>query len=300
MKKILLILFIVLSLFGTKISFAWDLNIWLNNTSLSETKNVSVKTKTWDVEDQLKLTAENLLKTRKIIIWRLIVAYIIYAWVMMVISMWEDEEKLSSAKRQIWYAVVALIFINIPWALYNAFSWKDTSDTVTWEAWNMATVYDRNIFMNSQFFWEVIWSIITFMQITIVAIAVIIFVYEWVKLMFAHWDEERASEAKNKIFYSVLWLVFIWVMEVWRNVMYSWNFNTDWRTAFAQLANLALFFARPVAVVFVTMAWYYYITRNWDEEKVNKAKSIIINTLIGIVILIWIYTILLDLKSLNI
>jgi len=81
--------------------------------------------------------------------------------------------------------------------------------------------------------------------------------------------------------------------------MYSWNFNTDWRTAFAQLANLALFFARPVAVVFVTMAWYYYITRNWDEEKVNKAKSIIINTLIGIVILIWIYTILLDLQSLD-
>jgi hypothetical protein len=33
---------------------------------------------------------------------------------MMMISLGTDEEKLSAAKRQIWYMLVALVFINIP------------------------------------------------------------------------------------------------------------------------------------------------------------------------------------------
>ncbi len=299
MKKIILSCFIIFSFFWQYKAFAWDLTIWLQNTNIWDTKFVSINAKSWDIETQLDSSAKNILKTFKIIIWRLIVAYIVYAWVMMVLAMWDDEEKLSSAKRSIWYAIIALIFINIPWTLYNALSWKQTTDDVTWPTWNMASIYDRNIFMNSQIFWDIIWSIITFMEITVVALAVIVFIYEWVKLMFAHWDEEQASETKNKIFYSILRLIFVWVMETWRNIMYRWDFTTSWRTAFWQLANLALFFARPVAVFFVALAWYYYITAWWDEDKVNKAKSIIISTLIAVAILIWIYTILLDLKSLN-
>jgi hypothetical protein len=35
--------------------------------------------------------------------------------------MGENEEDLSKAKRQLWYAIVALLFINIPGTLYEAF-----------------------------------------------------------------------------------------------------------------------------------------------------------------------------------
>jgi hypothetical protein len=51
----------------------------------------------------------------------LMVIYIVYTGAMMIMSMGSDEEQLSSAKRQIWYAAVALIFINIPGTLYEAF-----------------------------------------------------------------------------------------------------------------------------------------------------------------------------------
>jgi len=50
----------------------------------------------------------------------------------------------------------------------------------------------------------------------------------------------------------------------------------------------------------LTLAGYYYITSNGDEDKVKKAKSIIINVLIAIVLLLASYTFLLDLKTLTI
>lgn len=57
------------------------------------------------------------------------VIFFVYIGATMIISMGSDEEKLSSAKRQLWYMLVALVFINIPGTLYEAF-YKDGSTTV--------------------------------------------------------------------------------------------------------------------------------------------------------------------------
>ena len=56
------------------------------------------------------------------------VIYTVYIGAMMIMSMGSDEEQLSSSKRQLWYMLVALIFINIPERLYFAFS--KNGDTV--------------------------------------------------------------------------------------------------------------------------------------------------------------------------
>jgi hypothetical protein len=37
-----------------------------------------------------------------------------------------------------------------------------------------------------------------------------------------------------------------------------------------RLINLALFFAAPTALFFLTLAGYYYITSNGDEERAKK------------------------------
>lgn len=51
----------------------------------------------------------------------LLVIFSVYIGAMMIMSMGSDEEQLSSAKRQIWYMLVALLFINIPGTIYEAF-----------------------------------------------------------------------------------------------------------------------------------------------------------------------------------
>jgi len=48
----------------------------------------------------------------------------------------------------------------------------------------------------------------------------------------------------------------------------------------------------------MTLAAYYYITANGEEEKVKKAKNIIVNTVFATLILLAAYTFLLDLVTL--
>lgn len=300
MKKAFIKIFLLLSIiFSVNFVNAWNIDFWQAQDATSKIKDVSISAKTWDMKNQIWQTTNNILKTFKIVIWWLLVIYLVYAWMMMIISMWSDEARLSGSKKSIWYAIIWLLFVNIPWLLYSSFSDKRTTDDITRATWDWVTIYQRNIFMNSSVFWNTLWSIITFLEIVIVWIAIFMIVYSWIKIIIASWDEEKVSESKKKILWSLAWLIFIWIMEVWRNVMFKWDFKWQWQELFATLANLALFFAWPIAIFFLSLAGYYYITSGWDDDKVKKAKSIVFNTLIAVLILVWTYTILLDLKTLN-
>jgi hypothetical protein len=65
----------------------------------------------------------------KRILMGILVIFMVYIGAMMIMSMGSDEEKLSAAKRQLWYALVALVFINIPGTLYESF-YSDSSTSV--------------------------------------------------------------------------------------------------------------------------------------------------------------------------
>lgn len=300
MKKIFLKIFLFLSLVLTFWNlYAWSINFGDASTATTKITAVSINKKTWDMETQINAIGNNIFKTIKIAIWWLLVLYIVYAWTMMILSMWDDEKQLSTAKRSIWHAVVWLLFINIPTTLYNSLSDKNTTDDVTGAYWDVTTIYDRNIFMNSDIFGSTLWGIITFLEITLVAVAIFIFIYNGIKIMISAGEDKNVSEAKNKILYSLAGLIFIWIMEVWRNLVFIWDFKWAGQDMFSRLANLALFFAWPVAIFFLSLAWYYYITSWWEEEKIKKAKTIVINTVLATLILLWMYTFLLDLRTLN-
>ncbi len=53
------------------------------------------------------------------------------------------------------------------------------------------------------------------------------------------------------------------------SVVYSGNISGG-QTVFASIANLALFFAGPVAIFFLTIGAWYFITSAGDEERMKK------------------------------
>jgi hypothetical protein len=115
--------------------------------------------------------------------------------------------------------------------------------------------------------------------------------------MISRWREDEVTEAKNKITWSIIWLIFIWFIEGWKRIVYNGDVS-DWANLFHTMEELALFFAWPVAIFFLTLAWYYYITSNGEEDRVKKAKSIVINTFIATLILLASHAILKDLITL--
>ncbi len=303
MKKRYLVL-IVLAIIS--LSLFWETLAWYGNILWwDEIKKSSINIEEkmdawWDIVWSINNVWFSALSVIKLIIQGLLVIYIVYVGAQMVWAMWEDEETLSSAKRQIRYSVIALLFINIPWSIYRAIN-QDSYSKV-WERISNDNFLDKwtetNMFFDVFNFWYTFWDqVVWFLEVTILAIAIIIIIYEGIKLITSRWREERITEAKNKIVYGVLALVFVWIIEAWKNFAFSFKVS-EARNIFSNLADLALFFAAPVAFFFLTIAAYYYITSAWDEERIKKAKSIVINTILATLILLAAYTFLLDLAEL--
>ena len=241
----------------------------------------------------------SILNTVKIVLEWVLFIFMVYVWVQMIMAMGSDEEMLTNSKRQIWYTLIALVFINIPWTIYNAF-YNDTPESIwsPWPSWWRNSWDWWNIFLDIFDFWITVNdSIIWFIKVLIFAIAVFMIILAGIRIMTARGKEEAITEWKNKVIFSVIAIILVGFIESWKFVAFNWVIS-DWVNFFATLANLALFFAWPVAIFFLTLAWFYFVTANGDEERIKKAKSIVINVVIATLIILAAYTFLLDLATL--
>jgi len=298
MKKILFYLFILFGFLIMQNVFAWQFHIpWWDQ----HIEKVSAQLTSWtDIVWTINYHWFKILSILKLIVWWLLFIFIVYAGAQMIWSMWENEEDLSKAKRQLWYAIAWLLFINIPWTIYQSFH-KPSYSTVwnpTWQSGFENSSWEWNLFFDFVNFGYTFWDqVVWFLEVMIMAIAIVIIIYEALKLITSRWREERVTEARNKIVYSSLALIFVWMIAAWKHFAFSWVVS-EATSIFGSLADVALFFAWPTAFFFLTLAWYYYLTSAWDEEKIKKAKSIIINTIFAVIILLAAYSFLLDLADL--
>jgi hypothetical protein len=117
----------------------------------------------------------------------------------------------------------------------------------------------------------------------------------------SRWRDDVMKEHKNNIFYSLLWLVFVWLIWTWRDIIFDWaQIEIKSKAFFNHMVEFILIFAWPVAIFFLILAWYYFITASWDEDRIKKWKNIIINVILWFIILLMSYTFLLDLNNFKI
>ena len=259
--------------------------------------NVGEETNSW--WDIIKVVNEkwlSILHIFKTALQWILLIFIIYIGIQMVISMWTDEDKLTKWKNQLWYSLVAIMFINIPWTIYKVIHSESSVDISKERNWSTD---DPSILINNQWSWwlsDLLNNIVWFIEVIIFWIAIFTIVMHWIKIMSARWREEEVTKAKSKILYSLIAWIFVWFIEAWRRLAISWDI-VEWWKLFWKFSEIALLFAWPVAIFFLTLAWYYYITANWEEDRVKKAKSIIVNTLIWIILLVAMFTFLNDLSN---
>ncbi len=299
--KIIMIFILAFSIFYT--TNAW-IN-WLDSINWVDKitdHSLGSLPNSWDIAEDSKDLWFKILTVIKYIVSWLLIVYLVYAWAQMIMSMWSDEDKLSTWKRQLWYALVWLIFINIPWTIYEMFNVSNKSSldgSISWTWSSELSKNEESIFINTSIFDNTVnWWIVSFIEVAIFSIAVFMIVLAGIQIMTSRWRDEKITEAKNKIVWSIVWLVFVWFIEAWLSLVYNGSIE-DWKNLFQTIEELALFFAWPIAIFFLTLAWYYYITSNGDEERVKKAKSIIVNTVVATVILLASHAFLKDLISLQ-
>lgn len=82
------------------------------------------------LEEKANYAGLSVIRTVKVVTSALAVLYLVYAGVMMVVAN-GAEETLTKHKRQIMYALVAFLFINIPGQLFSLFGPKSAIDIST-------------------------------------------------------------------------------------------------------------------------------------------------------------------------
>lgn len=278
LKKIIISLTIAISFFAINNNITFAENIkWFNDI-----KNVNNEEKT--LKDTIESTWWKIIDWVRYIFSAVLITLIIYSWVRMVMSMWTDDDSLSKAKRSFWYALIWIIFINFPKFIY------DQITTNRWD-WN---------FVNLSGFSIILQNILTALEILILWISIFILVLEWIKLIaWARNNDNAFDKSKWKIKWVVLALIFLWFIELWKSFLWSWSIDELSTNIFSQVANLALYISAPIALFFLTLAWYYYIFSNWDEGKTKKWKNIIINTSVWVIILLCLYVLLNDISLLK-
>ncbi len=306
-NKIIILIGLFL-LFSLEFAFAkWVVDIGKSIGNWAVITDVSINP-VWglDALEKLQKWWFSVLHTLKIILSWVILIYLVFLGFQMIMAMWADD-KLAAAKRQIYYTMIAFMFINIPWQLYDVFSGKRNEDVTAKNNFSNITSTkdeviagtDSNMFVNF-FNWNTTienW-VVSFVKALVIWLVIMLFMMAWIGLISSGWNEEKRKKARIRFLNWIIGLIFLWVIQLWTVIAYSWSIK-KWQDLFAQLSNLALFFTWPVAIFFLVLGGFYYITSAWDEWKAKKWITIIKNTFIAVIILLASYAFLKDLWDLK-
>lgn len=249
--------------------------------------------------DKLNSAGFSVLHTAKVLVSGLAIIYLVYVGISMIMSS-SDEGALAKSKKQLMYSLVAFLFVNIPGQIYSVFSGKnpyDVTSGITASSYTTVQKGGSNIFVNF-LNWGVTVEdgILGFIRVALVGVAVLMFILAGFNLIGSAGSEEKVQGAKDKFLYGVVALVFMAIIQAWVTVVYSGDIPKG-QGIFAQMANMALFFAGPTAIFFLILGAYYYITSAGEEERAKKGKSIVVNTFIAVIILLASYAFLKDLAE---
>lgn len=202
----------------------------------------------------------------------------------------ENEENVTTAKRGLTYAIVAFVMISMSQEIGQIFDMRDHSILQNpQEILKRVRLFDRRV--------EII---MTFIKYVIGTYATLMIVKNGIKLITAGGKEEEATKQKMSLLYSMGGLVLIYIGDIFiKKVFYKIDKNVysgitgvhptvDAKAGVEQIVGITNFivsFVGPIAVLVLLVGAIMYATAGGEEDKMNKAKRLIISAAIGIIVI---------------
>ena len=285
-KKIFLILVALIS-FALSTNFAYaDLDIpgkeilkevSIHSDSFQDTKNVSIS--------DARNFGGSLLSIARLVVAGFALIYIVIIGANLIVSS-DDEGVVAKQKKQLFYSGIAFIFLNIPDVVYRIFmrtdnrnigagTWTDVSSQSVF--WNFSGVFGADNFIS---------SVISFLKVVAFVAAILSFIWGAIGLMTSRGQDEYKENAQNRMVYGVLGLLFLGIVEAWSYAFTQTGLQAEISKIAGNVFGLAFYFAAPVAVFFLILGAYYYITSAGDEDRASKGKKIFLYTFLASIILL--------------
>jgi len=200
----------------------------------------------------------------------------------------EKEETVTTQKKAITYGVIGLIMISIAGPIAEVFDFR---------AGNFLAE-DELLIERTELFGDATRLVVTFIKYFLGSLAALMFIRSGATLVMQGGNEEDVTREKKNLVYAIggLFMVILSDLLV-RRVLYSARFNTErsetviaideseFVSQLVAITNIIVGFVGPIMVLMLVVGGVLYVTAGGDEEKTNKAKKIIINSIIGVAII---------------
>ncbi len=244
--------------------------------------------------------------------------YVGFLWV----TSMGSEEKTTDGKNRIILILLGIFIINIPEILYRIITGSEyttvgfgqkiasvgqkISQSGTSTSISENSIKTCNYFFCPQnFFWSgTSTSVIQFLEMSMLVVAVVMFTWGWFMMFFWSGSEETSDTAKRRIGYGVIVLLITGFIEmIYRAIFFQVNLvgtASAINNVLITWAKFFLYFAGPIAIIYIIIGGYYYITSGGDEERTDRGKKILMYTAFATIMLLLGYTFLIEIVGLNI
>jgi Type IV secretion system pilin len=219
----------------------------------------------------------------RIIVSGFALIYLVMIGVYMIIGS-DSEETIKTQRKQITYALIGFLFLNIPGFVYTIFAPSNVASIGTVDSWSNTT--GSSVFWNTAGFEGIIGNMIAFLRVFAFGVAVTMFTWGLFNLLVSGGDDEKRKQAKNRIIYGIIGLIFLGFVQLWWSLVAVGDFRSYIPSIGGTLFALVMYIAAPIAIFMLIWGAYLFITSAGDEERIKKWKSILINTGIALIILL--------------
>jgi cytochrome bd-type quinol oxidase subunit 2 len=201
-----------------------------------------------------------------------------------------NDEEISRARRGIVYCIIAFIIISMSQDIAKIFDMR--KDTLLGSP--------QSILQRVHLFDSQVEIFVTFVKYILGAYATLMIVRSGIGLVTSGGDDEEVGKNRRSIMYSLGGLGLLYVGDIFINkVFYRINKSVysgitgvhpqaDAKEGVEQIVgitNLVVSFVGPIAVLMLLAGAVMYATAGGEDDRVERAKRIIIASLVGIVII---------------
>ena len=239
-----------------------------------------------DGVDRLEDAVFSVLRNVRYIIGAVAVAILTFAGIMMVYK-GDDEGELTKHKSTITYAIIGMAVIGVSGAITELLSVKDGGFL------NPDTVKERVVGFRVE-----VNIIITFIKYFLGSLATLYIIISAMSLVVAGGDETTVTNAKKKLVAAAMGLLLVIFSTVFIDkVFYVIDLNADETGIVPQIdaaqgiaelisiTNIVVTFVGPIMILMLVAGGIMYIISGGDEGKTDKAKKILFNAIIGIIVI---------------
>lgn len=201
-----------------------------------------------------------------------------------------DEEKIKKGRQSLTFVILGLVIVSISQDLARVFDMENSTFIE-----NPNEILDRVRIFDNQ-----VEVIITFIKYIIATFAALMIVRSAAALIVSGGNEEETTKHRKNIGLSAGALLLIYIGDIFINrVFYKIDkqvynsrdgitLGVDPEQGVAEIVsitNLVVTFLGPVAILMLVVGGLMYITAGGEDDRMQKAKRVLIATAVGIVII---------------